>query len=56
MNAVRCALIPILAAVTATASDLTAIQDNSFLAEEAYNQEKGVVQHISLSFEHPFVK
>jgi hypothetical protein len=24
-----------------------AIQDNSFLVEEAYNQEKGVVQHIS---------
>src|SRR5262245_43706807 len=23
------------------------IQDNSFLLEEAYNQEKGVVQHIS---------
>lgn len=29
-------------------SDLTAIQDNSFLVEEAYNQETGVVQHISL--------
>lgn len=24
-----------------------AIQDNSFLVEEAYNQEKGIVQHIS---------
>jgi hypothetical protein len=23
-----------------------AIQDNSFLIEEAYNQEEGVVQHI----------
>ncbi|MBV8520251.1 MAG: transporter [Acidobacteria bacterium] len=28
--------------------DLLAIQDNSFLAEEAYNQDPGVVQHISL--------
>jgi hypothetical protein len=28
--------------------DLTAIQDNSFLIEEAYNQEDGVVQHISV--------
>ncbi len=25
----------------------TPIQDNSFLVEEAYNQEAGVVQHIS---------
>src|SRR5689334_16652883 len=25
----------------------TPIQDNSFLVEEAYNQERGVVQHIS---------
>lgn len=38
-------------AVTVTASDETSrpaegIQDNSFLVEEAYNQEKGVVQHI----------
>lgn len=28
------------------------IQDNSFLVEEAYNQEAGVVQHISF-FQHP---
>ncbi len=28
------------------------IQDNSFLVEEAYNQESGVVQHISF-FQHP---
>lgn len=28
--------------------DLTAIQDNSFLLEEAYNQDAGVVQHISV--------
>ena len=35
-------------ALTAHRSPLTAqIQDNSFLLEEAYNQERGVVQHIS---------
>ncbi len=34
--------------LTAYGSPLTAqIQDNSFLVEEAYNQEAGVVQHIS---------
>ena len=35
--------------LTAYGSPLTAvqIQDNSFLIEEAYNQERGVVQHIS---------
>ncbi len=35
--------------LTAYRSPLTAIQiqDNSFLIEEAYNQERGVVQHIS---------
>lgn len=34
--------------LTAYFSPLTAqIQDNSFLLEEAYNQERGVVQHIS---------
>jgi hypothetical protein len=27
---------------------LTAIQDNSFLLEEAYNQDPGVIQHISV--------
>lgn len=30
-----------------SASDRHPIQDNSFLVEEAYNQEKGVVQHIN---------
>lgn len=30
------------------ADELTAIQDNSFLVEEAYNQETGVVQYISV--------
>jgi len=29
------------------ASEISVIQDNSFLVEEAYNQEPGVVQHIS---------
>ena len=29
------------------------IQDNSFLIEEAYNQERGVVQHIG-TFQHSF--
>jgi hypothetical protein len=39
--------------LTSYSSPLTsqAIQDNSFLLEEAYNQESGVVQHIS-SFTH----
>jgi hypothetical protein len=30
-----------------------AISDNSFLVEEAYNQEPGVVQHISTFFQQP---
>jgi hypothetical protein len=30
-----------------TVKEVSAIQDNSFLVEEAYNQERGVVQHIS---------
>jgi hypothetical protein len=39
---------PILpAATTATTEPPTPIQDNSFLVEEAYNQEDGVIQHIS---------
>ena len=29
------------------AADLAPLEDNSFLIEEAYNQERGVVQHIS---------
>src|SRR5580765_1491615 len=29
------------------AKETPPIQDNSFLVEEAYNQERGVVQHIS---------
>jgi hypothetical protein len=40
-------LIALLLAVTCGAQDeLPAIQDNSFLIEEAYNQEPNVVQHI----------
>jgi hypothetical protein len=39
--------------LTAYVSPLTSqIQDNSFLIEEAYNQERGVVQHIS-TFDRP---
>lgn len=44
----RLSLIPVLllAAATAFAGEPLAIQDNSFLIEEAYNQEANVVQHI----------
>jgi hypothetical protein len=41
------ALTLLFAAATPTfAAETLAIQDNSFLIEEAYNQEAGVVQHI----------
>lgn len=44
-------LIPVFCFVTllplARAESAPPIQDNSFLIEEAYNQEKGVVQHIN---------
>jgi hypothetical protein len=45
----RLSLLLALAAapLTALASDAAPIQDNSFLIEEAYNQEPGVIQHIS---------
>jgi len=39
-------LIPVAAARAQQPSDPRPIQDNSFLVEEAYNQEAGVVQHI----------
>jgi Putative MetA-pathway of phenol degradation len=39
--------IVILGATSVTAQDAAPIADNSFLVEEAYNQEAGVVQHIS---------
>src|SRR4029077_13711588 len=55
----RCGgLALLLAAAAVTAAGQTpeekpshpphAIQDNSFLVEEAYNQEEGIVQHINL--------
>src|SRR5690349_11849806 len=37
----------VLLAALAAAQQAPPIQDNSFLLEEAYNQEAGVVQHIS---------
>jgi hypothetical protein len=40
--------IALLLATEAAAQGPPPIQDNSFLIEEAYNQERGVVQHISL--------
>src|SRR5688572_31529334 len=40
------ALLLLLLAIPVAAQDKP-IQDNSFLLEEAYNQEPGVVQHIS---------
>ena len=40
--------LPIAAAQQpSTVAEEKPIQDNSFLIEEAYNQEAGVVQHIS---------
>lgn len=41
-------LVLIPAWAVAADDDLKAIQDNSFLVEEAYNQEPGIIQHISL--------
>jgi hypothetical protein len=44
----HCLLLTVHAFLFFTSSSLVAqIQDNSFLIEEAYNQESGVVQHIS---------
>ena len=40
-------LVPCGFATAETRPDPRPIQDNSFLIEEAYNQEKGVVQHIN---------
>jgi len=42
----RLILLPLLAVLPALAEEPGPIQDNSFLLEEAYNQEPGVVQHI----------
>ena len=45
---IHCSLFTVYACLLTGASSLAAqIQDNSFLLEEAYNQESGVVQHIS---------
>ena len=43
----RRALVLFLASLSATPALAQGISDNSFLVEEAYNQEAGVVQHIS---------
>jgi hypothetical protein len=40
-------VVPHLAAAQLASGELGPIQDNGFLIEEAYNQEKGVVQHIN---------
>src|SRR5262245_32518865 len=40
-------LLALLAARGAAGAEEAAIEDNSFFVEEAYNQERGVVQHIS---------
>jgi len=45
----RALLFVLLVAAPLSAQDLiTGVQDNSFLLEEAYNQDPGVVQHINL--------
>lgn len=40
-------ILSFAATAAAAAQEPVPIQDNSFLIEEAYNQERGVVQHIS---------
>ncbi len=42
-----CAAAPLAAQPTTKALGPAPIEDNSFLVEEAYNQERGVVQHIN---------
>ena len=39
--------VPAFGQVQSTVREEPPIQDNSFLVEEAYNQERGIVQHIS---------
>lgn len=46
MKTARRLLLFLFLALPALASEPLSIQDNSFLIEEAYNQEAGVVQHI----------
>lgn len=45
-------VLALLAIATVALPAAAQIQDNSFLVEEAYNQDPGVVQHISV-FTHP---
>lgn len=42
-----CLAAPAVFVVPAAAQPALPIQDNSFLVEEAYNQERGVVQHVN---------
>lgn len=46
-NRFRCGLSVFWLGALPALVEQTPIQDNSFLVEEAYNQEKGVVQHIN---------
>ena len=46
------AVLAALVGAPLAAQEAAPIADNSFLIEEAYNQESGVVQHV-LTFEHP---
>ncbi len=52
LTMLRLSLIPLLLLTTAAAAvEPLSIQDNSFLIEEAYNQENRVVQHI-FTYQH----
>lgn len=46
-------VLPLAARAQAPDTAAAPIEDNSFLAEEAYNQERGVVQHISTFMHAP---
>jgi hypothetical protein len=48
LESARRTLLVLACAASPLYSQAPPIQDNSFLIEEAYNQERGVVQHISL--------
>src|SRR5689334_1588462 len=50
---VALAVVPCAAHAQRLAADTIPIQDNSFLMEEAYNQEARVVQHISTLIKDP---
>jgi hypothetical protein len=60
MKLLHCVIALLLCPITASVAEdsgppAAAIQDNSFLVEEAYNQEAGVVQHIfTAQYEHNF--